>query len=461
MSSYNESYDYETLTNDTANIRRLKSSDDLDKSFLANIAISGPENDKIRDKVGIDKSDEKNKNVDILTNFSNYLNDIEEKLKNARSEALSIGKTHHILETLINDFSIIRKEEWTKFAKKSKVGNTTKYLSEASILQICLLEKIELRVRQAIDALRTEGFSVKKAVLSPILSLEASLNSKLFKKLRQKVSDSLSRSEETDFNENIKNLSNDEEAINKFRDISASEIEEEKFTKILRDSGFEDETSKIPDRITKIIGILTGILRPGTVCEKHFDIISSLSQNYIENYYDESASSSNTTDFDKLEFGKNIVSNKLLQRMLALLFVFAKNDLKDKSDIQQVFNPSEEEQNFFSDDNGVWNKSTFKFGKTGEGIEYYSFLINEIIKDAEHPIAQVYKEFNTKIFTSSFAGLDREESKAFFKNFCGNMNSSKMQEVYSELLKPELSYRNIASLFGDRFTKKDKKSENR
>ena len=40
--------------------------------------------------------------------------------------------------------------------------------------------------------------------------------------------------------------------------------------------------------------------------------------------------------------------------------------------IQKVFNPPDEDKNFFGTDNGVWDKSTFKFGKTGDDIDYYS-----------------------------------------------------------------------------------------
>ena len=47
MTSYAESYDYEALTANTAAIRNIKNSDNQNQSFLANIAISGLENDKI------------------------------------------------------------------------------------------------------------------------------------------------------------------------------------------------------------------------------------------------------------------------------------------------------------------------------------------------------------------------------------------------------------------------------
>ena len=144
--------------------------------------------------------------------------------------------------------------------------------------------------------------------------------------------------------------------------------------------------------------------------------------------------------------------------MLTLLFVFAKYDLKDKPDIKKIFNPPDEDKKLFSkDDNGVWNTRTFKFVGDGESIEHYSSVISDVIQDKEHPIAKVYEEFKTKIFSDSFTGLERDESKTFFANFCGNMSSSKMQEVYTELMKPELSYKNIAPIFGDRFEKKDKK----
>ena len=480
MTSYAESYNYKALTANTTAIRNLKNSDNQNQSFLANIAISGLENDKIINKFGdenlniyntgsdrdveeseddtdygdndddmeeIEQKDEKQKQTDVysIKNFPAYLNAIEKYIKNARSKVRWHPVCHKKISNLLDDFRRLRRSEWSEFEHRKVIGNTLTYLAEAQVRRVTLLEQYELKARQTIDSM-VNGLTFKELAEE----VGSALTPRLLQKIGHKAMRLFSKNKPTAFGEKMRIIKDD--ALNQLSD----EDEEEFFNK-LRGSDI-DENPATSKPATEALSLLASTLRPGTSCEKDYNMILRLSNTFVENYYDENSSSSNATDFDRLEFRHDDVSNKLLQRMLTLLFVFAKYDLKDKPDIKKIFNPPDEDKKLFSkDDNGVWNKSTFKFGGDGGSIEHYSSMIQDIIQDKEHPITKVYDEFETKIFTSSFDGLNRETSKAFFANFCGNMSSSKMQEVYTELMKPELSYKNIAPIFGDRFEKKDKK----
>lgn len=477
MTSYAESYDYNTLTANTTEIRNTKSSDDPEKSFFANIAISGLENDKIKAKFGaenlgiyntgsdrdVEKSEEATEYEDTddmdeledysytlepddsssIKNFPAYLNAIEKYITNARSKVRWHPVCHKKISNLLDDFKRLRRSEWSEFEHRKVIGNKLTYLAEAHVCRVTLLEQYELKARQTIDSM-VNGLTFKELAKE----VGSKLTPRSLKKIGRKAMSLFSKNKQTNFDKNMEHINEDE------LDKLSADAEEEEFFDTLRNYDV-DETPEKSEETTEALRLLASTLRPGTSCEHDYNMILRLSNTFVEHYYDESSSSSNATDFDKLEFRRDMVSNKLLQRMLALLFVFAKYDLRNNQNIQKVFNPPDEDKNFFGTDNGVWDKSTFKFGKTGDDIDYYSASISEIIQDAEHPIAKVYEEFKTKIFTSSFSGLDREKSKTFFKYFCGDMSSSKMQEVYNELLKPELSYRNIAQIFGDRFEKKE------
>ena len=486
MTSYAESYDYEALTANTAAIRNLKNSDNQNQSFLANIAISGLENDKIINKFDaenldiyntgsdrdveeseddnddfdtdygdndddmeeIEQNDENQKQTDAysIKNFPAYLNAIEKYIKNARSKVRWHPVCHKKISNLLDDFRRLRRSEWSEFEHRKVIGNTLTYLAEAQVRRVTLLEQYELKARQTIDSM-ANSLTFKELAKD----VGSALTPRLLKKLGRKAMRLFSKNKPTAFGKNMETIEEDELAK-----LSA-DAEEDEFFDTLRKYDV-DETPEKSEGTTEALGLLASTLRPGTSCEKDYNMILRLSNTFVENYYDESSSSSNATDFDRLEFRHDDVSNKLLQRMLTLLFVFAKYDLKDKPDIKKIFNPPEEDKKLFSkDDNGVWNTRTFKFGGDGESIEHYSSVISDVIQDKEHPITKVYDEFKTKIFSDSFTGLERDASKTFFANFCGNMSSSKMQEVYTELMKPELSYKNIAPIFGDRFEKKDKK----
>ena len=486
MTSYAESYDYEALTANTAAIRNLKNSDNQNQSFLANIAISGLENDKIINKFDaenldiyntgsdrdveeseddiddfdtdygdndddmeeIEQNDENQKQTDAysIKNFPAYLNAIEKYIKNARSKVRWHPVCHKKISNLLDDFRRLRRSEWSEFEHRKVIGNTLTYLAEAQVRRVTLLEQYELKARQAIDSM-ANGLTFNELAKD----VGSALTPRLLKKLGRKAMGLFSKNKPTAFGEKMENIEEDELAK-----LSA-DAEEDEFFYTLRKYDV-DETPEKSEGTTEALGLLASTLRPGTSCEKDYNMILRLSRTFVENYYDESSSSSNATDFDRLEFRHDDVSNKLLQRMLTLLFVFAKYDLKDKPDIKKIFNPPEEDKKLFSkDDNGVWNTRTFKFGGDGESIEHYSSVISDVIQDRDHPITKVYDEFKTKIFSDSFTGLERDASKTFFANFCGNMSSSKMQEVYTELMKPELSYKNISPIFGDRFEKKDKK----
>lgn len=479
MTRYADPYNYRTLTKNTTATRNTKNSEDPDTSFFANIAISGLENDKIKAKFGaenldiyntesdrdVEKSEEDTDYEDtddnmeefdeysytlepedssLIKNFPAYLNAIEKYIEQARSKVEWYNVCREKISNLLDDFRRLRGSEWSEFEHGKVIGNTLTYLSEAHVRRVTLLEQYELKARQTIDSM-VNGLTFKELAKE----VGSKLTPRPLKKIGRKAMSLFSKNKQTNFEKNMERINEDE------LDKLSADAEEEEFFKKLR--GYDvDETPEKSEGTTEALGLLASTLRPGSSCEKDYNMILRLSNTFVEHYYDESSSSSNATDFDKLEFRRDMVSNKLLQRMLALLFVFAKNDLKDKPDITKVFNPTADDKEFFSENvNCVWNTSTFKFGGEGETIEHYSSVIRDIIQDKDHPITKVYDEFKTEIFTSSFSGLDREKSKTFFKYFCGDISSSKMQEVYNELLKPELSYRNIAQIFGDRFEKKE------
>ncbi|MBP3320687.1 MAG: hypothetical protein J6K87_03500, partial [Clostridia bacterium] len=332
MPSYAELYNYDELTKDITAIRNTKNSEDLDTSFLANIAISGLENDNIKAKFGaknldiyntesdrdVEKSEEDTDYEDTddnmeefeeysytlepedsssIKNFPAYLNAIEKYIKNARSKVRWHPVRRKKISNLLDDFKRLRRSEWNEFENRKVIGNNLTYLAEAQVRRVTLLEQYELKARQTIDSM-VNGLTFKELAKE----VGSKLTPRPLKKIGRKAMSLFSKNKPTAFGKNMETIEEDELAK-----LSA-DAEEDEFFDTLRKYDV-DETPEKSEGTTEALGLLASTLRPGTSCEKDYNMILRLSNTFVENYYDESSSSSNATDFDRLEFRHDDVSN--------------------------------------------------------------------------------------------------------------------------------------------------------
>ncbi len=189
--------------------------------------------------------------------------------------------------------------------------------------------------------------------------------------------------------------------------------------------------------------------------------ISNLIETYSKPYYDKSRSSSDTDAFDKFVLRADNNSNRILQRMLAIIMVYDNNNLLTNPGIQAVFKG--ENPDIFDINKGstIWERNSFKF----DNVNFNSLITDCTRINSNDPKDRCYESYNTifekNVFNQEFKnGLDNAKSKSILKCFCGNAGTDVQQKIYNLLTQTELSFKNINPILDKIYAPKSQNNKN-